>query len=138
MILDSRKIIKNQRPPKTLSESTHLIYIWEYTTHGITKCKNKSYTFENPKTTFMMNKNLSCKSKYEVNETECKEICKVSTKALSTGISLHKSNIRLTENKKNYMNFKHPYKCSIGSFRTMLIYHKDGLHIIPNKRKTSL
>ena len=66
--------------PTTRSSYYIYIYIYIYTiyiftTYGVTKCKNKrcevcniiikrkSYTFENPKTKFIMNKNVSCNSK---------------------------------------------------------------------------
>ena len=87
-ILNSTKIIKSQRQPrkKILTSST----FEEHTTHGDIKCKNKkcgicniiiegkSYNFENPKTTFIINKNSRCNSKRIVYVIKCCK-CKLYT-----------------------------------------------------------
>ena len=62
----------------------------------------ESYTFEDPKTTFI-NKKLSCNSKnvvYVIQSNKCKEIYIKSTQAFNTIISLYKINIKLPKNRK--------------------------------------
>ena len=94
------------------------------------------YTFENPKTKFRINKNLSCNSKNVVYTIECnkyKEVCIGSMQALNTRISLHKSNIKLPENRK--LNaFKYLHKCSNGIFKTMSIYQTNDYTLLQIKK----
>ena len=74
--------------------------------------EGKSYTFKNPETKFKIDKNLSCNSKnvaYIIECNECKEIYTGSTQALNTRISLHKSNIKIEENRKWNVS-KHLYQ----------------------------
>ena len=71
-ILDTTKIIKNQRQSKNLKRILTFSTFGENTTQEVTKCINKrckicdiiiegkSYTFKNPETKFKINKNLSC------------------------------------------------------------------------------
>ena len=114
-ILDTAKIIKNQRQPKNLKRILTSSTFGESTTHGVTKCNNKrckvcdiiiegkSYTFKNPETKFRIDKNLSCNTKnvvYIIECGECKEIYIGSTRAPNTRTSLHKSNIKIEENRK--------------------------------------
>ena len=95
------------RQPKNLKR-----ILTSSTPKGITKCndkrcklcdiviKGKSYNFKNPKTKLKINKDLSCNSKnivYIIECSKCKEIYIGSTQALNT-ISLHRSNIKITEN----------------------------------------
>ena len=55
--------------------------------------EGKSYTFENPKTTFITNKKLSC------NECrKCKKVYMGLMQALDNKISLDRNNIKLSEN----------------------------------------
>ena len=97
-ILDTTKIIKSQKQPKTLKRIFTCIY-GENTTQGVTKCYNKrckicdiiiegkSNTFKKPETKFKINKNLSCNSKnvvYIIECSKCKEIYIESTQALNT------------------------------------------------------
>ena len=56
------------------------------------------------------------------------------TKALNTRISLHKSNIKLPENRKLYVS-KHHYKCRCGVFRTMTIYQTGDYTLLQIKEK---
>ena len=74
-ILDTTKIIKNQRQPKDLKRILLSSTFRENTTQGVTKCNNKwckicniifegiSYTLKNLETKFKINKDLSCNSK---------------------------------------------------------------------------
>ena len=62
----------------------------------------KSYTFENPKTKFIIHNDLSCNSKnvvYIIESNKCKEVYIGSTQDLNIRISLQKNNIKLPENK---------------------------------------
>ena len=86
--------------------------------------ERKSYNFENPKTTFIINRNLSCNSKNVVYIIECNKCEKVyigSTQVLNTSVSIHKSNIQLSENRK-LNSSKHRNECSNEMFKTMPIY----------------
>ena len=65
--------------------------------------KAKSYTFENLKTKFIINRILKNNSKNVdclIKCNKCKEVYVDSTQALNTRISLNKNNINLQENKK--------------------------------------
>ena len=76
--------------------------------------EEKSYTFKNPETKFKINKDLTYNSKNIVYITECskyKEIYIESTQTLNTRISLHMSNIEITESRKLNVS-KHLYECS--------------------------
>ena len=129
-ILDTTKIIKSQRQPKNLKRILSSTTFGENTTKGVTKSNNKRYKirdiiiegkfniFKNSETKFKINKNLSCNSKYVVyiiECSECKEIYIGSTQALNSKISLHKSNIKIKENRKLNV-LKHLYQCSRGKF----------------------
>ena len=118
------KIIKARDNSKIWKEYSPLQNLVKNTTQGVTKCKNKrckicdiiiegkSYTLKNPETKFKINKNLSCNSKNEVyiiEGNECKEIYIGSTQALNTRTSLHKSNIKIEENRKLNVS-KHLYQ----------------------------
>ena len=79
------------------------------------------YTFKNTETKFKINKNLSCNSKNVVFLIECiefKEIYMRSTQALNTRTSLHRSDIKIEENRKLNVS-KHLYQCNRGKFRIM-------------------
>ena len=125
-ILDTTKIFKSQRQPKHLIRILNSSTFGENTTQGVTKCNNKqckiydiiiegkSYSFKIPETKFKIIKNSSCNSKnvvYIIECNECKEIYIGSTQALNTRISLHKSNIKIEENRKVNVS-KHLYQCS--------------------------
>ena len=59
---------------------------------------------KNLETKFKINKDLSCNSKnvvYIIECSKCKEIYLGSTQALNTRASIHRSNIRITENREN-------------------------------------
>ena len=118
-ILDTTKIIKSQRQPQKLKRIFTFSTFGENTTQEVTKsinkrCKicdiiieGKSYTFKNPETKFKINKNLSCNSKnvvYIIERCECREIYIGSTQALNTKTSLHKSDIKIEENRKLFQN----------------------------------
>ena len=86
--------------------------------------KRKSYIIKNPETKFRMNKDFSCRLKnlvYVVEYNKCKEICIGSTQALNTRISIYKSNIKITENRKINVSI-HLYECRHGKFKLMCIY----------------
>ena len=149
-ILDTIKIIKSQRQPKNMKKILTSSTFGNDTIQGATKCKNKrckicdmiieykSYTFKNPETKFKINKNLSCNSKkvvYIIECNECKEIYIGSTQALNTRASLHKSNIKIEENRKLNVS-KHIYQCSRGKFNIMPIYQNNDYTLLQIKERT--
>ena len=102
-ILATIKIIRTKQLQNILSS-----IFGEHTTHGVSKSKNqrcrvcsiimeeKSYTFENPNTTFMMNKNLNCipiNVVYIIKYCNGKKVYIGSTSALNNKVSLHRRNI---------------------------------------------
>ena len=112
--LTQQKSLKARQPQKLKRIFTSSTF-GENTTQGVTKCNNewckicdiiiegKSYTFKNPETKFKINKNLSCNSKnvlYIIECNKCKEIYVGWTLALNTRTPLHKSNIKIGENRK--------------------------------------
>ena len=100
--------------------------------------EGKSYTFKkNPETKFKINKNSSCNSKnvvYIIECSECKEIYIGSTQALNTKTSLHKSDIKIEENRKLNVS-KHQYQCSQGKFKIMPIYQNNNYTLLQIKEK---
>ena len=90
-----------------------------------------SDTIENPKTTFIMNRNLSSNLKnvfYIIKPTNCSEIYIGCTQSLNNSVSLHQRNVKFT---KNILN--HLYECSNGQFKTMPIYQTDDYSLLPIK-----
>ena len=143
------KIIKSQRQPKYLRRILTSSTFGKNTTQGVTKCNNKrckicdmiiegkSYAFKNLETKFKINKDLNCNSKnvvYIIEYSKCKEIYIRSTQALNTRISLHKSNIKITENRKLNVS-KHLYECSQGEFKIMPIYQTNHNMLFQIKEK---
>ena len=66
---------------------------------------------EYPKTTFIINKKLSCNSKnvvYVIECRKCKKVYFVLIETLNNWVSLHKSNIKWPENRK--LCFKTPLR----------------------------
>ena len=94
--------------------------------------KGKSYTFKNPETKFRIDKNIV----YIIEYNKCKEIYTGSIKALNTRISLHRSNIKIPENRKLNVS-KHLYECSQGKFKVMPIYLTNNYTLLQIKEKTS-
>ena len=73
---------------------------------------------------FIIKKGLSCNSKFVVYIIECKKCKEVyigSMQALNIRISLHKSNIKIPENRKLNVS-KQLYECSHGEFKTLHLY----------------
>ena len=103
----------------------------------VTIIERKSYTFKNLEKKFKINKDLSCNSKTAVCIIECSK-CKViyigSTQAHKKRISLHKSNIKITENRKLNVS-KHLYECSQGQFKIMPIYQTNDYTLLQIKEK---
>ena len=142
-----QKSLKVRENPK-IFKNIHLFYIWGIQNTNVPKWKKryevcttimegKYYTFKTPKMTFIEIRNLSCNSEnivYVIKCSKCKEIYKRPTKALNTRIFLHKSNIKLPENRKVYVS-KHLYECSSRMFKIMPIYQTDDYSLTPNKRK---
>ena len=143
------KIIKSQRQPKHLQRILTSSTFGENTTQGVTKCNNKrckicdiiiegkSYTFKNPETKAKINKNLSCNSEnivYIIEYSECKEIYIGLTQAFNTRITLHRSNIKIEENRKLSVS-KHLYQCSRGKFEIMPIYQTNDYTLLQIKEK---
>ena len=99
--------------------------------------EGKSYSFKNLETKFKINKNLSCNSKnvvYIIECSECKEIYIGSTQALNTTASLHRSNIKIKENRKLNVS-KHLYQCCQGKFKIMPIYQTNDYVLLQIKEK---
>ena len=94
--------------------------------------EDKSYTFKSLETKFKINKYLSCNSKnvvYRIECSKCKEIYIGSTQALNTRTSLHKSNIKIEENRKLNVS-KHLYQCSRGEDNIMQIYQNNDYTLL--------
>ena len=88
-------------------------------------------------TKFKIDKDLSCNSKivvYIIKCSKCKEIYIGSTQALNTRISLHKSNIKITENRKLNIS-KHLYECDQGYFKIIPIYQTNNYMLLQIKEK---
>ena len=147
--LDTIKIIKSQRQPKNLKRILTFSTFGEIATQGVTKyndkrCKicdiiieGKSYNFKNPETKFKIDKTLSCNSKnivYIIECNECKEIHIGSTQALNTRTSLHKSNIKIEENRKSNVS-KRLYQCSQSIFKIMPNYQTNDYMLFQIKEK---
>ena len=147
--LTQKKSLKARDNPKNLKRILTSSTFGENTTQGVTKCNNKwckicdiiiegkSYTFKNLETKFNINKDLSCNSKnvvYIIECRKCKEICIGSTQAINTRISLHRSNIKITENKKLNV-LKHLYECSQGEFKIMPLYQTNHYMLLQIKEK---
>ena len=79
--------------------------------------EGKSYTLENSKTKFTINKKLSCNSKTVVYIIECKKCKEVN----NIRIQFNNSNIILPENRKRYVS-KHLFECGNGTFKTVPLY----------------
>ena len=92
----------------------------------------KSYTIENMETKFRINKDLSCNSKNVVYVIECNK--RKETQALNTRISLHKSNCKITKNRKLNVS-KHLYECSQDKFEVMNIYQTNDYTLLQIKEK---
>ena len=63
---------------------------------------------------------------------KCKEVYIRSTQVLNTRISLHKSNIKIPENRKLS---KHLYECRKGKFKTMPLYRTNDSTLLQIKEK---
>ena len=96
--------------------------------------KEKSYTFKNKETKFIINKDLSCNSKNIVYIIECNKVYIGFTQALNTRISFHKSNIIIPENRKLNVT-KDLYECNHGEFKTMPIYETNDITSFQIKEK---
>lgn len=105
------------------------------TTHGVKKCENKKcgvcdiliegnhYKFKNTSTPFEIRKNLTCNSKNVVYVMECSNCAENyigCTQALNYRVALHKSNIKIADNR--YLNVsKHIATCGNAKFKVMPI-----------------
>ena len=99
--------------------------------------EGKSYTFKNPETKFKIIKNLSCNSKIVIYIIECyewKEIYIGSTQALNTRTSLHKSNIKIEENRKLNVS-KYLYQCSRGKLNIISINQNNDYTLLQIKER---
>ena len=97
--------------------------------------EGKSYTSENLKITFIKNRNLSCNPKNVVYIIKCTNYNKIyigCTQMLNNRVCLHKSNIKLPENRKLYI-LKHSYKCSKRNFEIMPIYQTNDYSLLQIK-----
>ena len=99
--------------------------------------EGKYYTFKNPEIKFKINKDLSGNSKnvvYIIECSKCKEIYIASTQALISRISLHKSNIKITENRKLNVS-KYLYECSQDVVKIMPKYQTNNYMLLQIKEK---
>ena len=99
--------------------------------------EGKSYSFKNQETKFKINEDLSCNSKnvvYIIKYSECKEIYIGSRQALNTRTSLHRSYIKIEENRKLDV-LKHLYQTSQGKFEIMPIYQTNDYKLLQIKEK---
>ena len=144
--LTQQKSLKARQPKnlkRILTSSTFL----ENITQGVTKCNNKwckicdiiiegkFSTFKNSETKFKINEDLNGNSKNVIYITECskcKEIYRGSTQAFNTRTSLHRSNIKITEN-RNLNVSKHLHECSWGEFKIMPIYQTNNYMLVQIK-----
>ena len=84
-----------------------------------------------------MNKNVSCNTKnvvYVIECCKCKKVDIGSTQTLNNRVTLHRSNIKLLENRKHYVS-KHLYECSNGMFKIKSIYQTDDDTLLQIKEK---
>jgi len=148
-ILDTTKIIKSKRQSRNLKQILTSSKFGIRTTQGVSKCGNRrcgvcniiiegtTYTFKNPHTTFKINRNLDCTSKnvvYVIECTNCKKIYIGCTSSLNKRISLHKSNIKLANNRNLYVS-KHIHECNQGKFKVMPLYQTDDYTLLLIKEK---
>ena len=146
-IVDTTKIIKSQRQPQNLqriltSSTLEKNLTQRDTIHNNKRCKIcdiiikvEYYTFKIPETKFKINKNLSCNSKnvvYIIKCSECKEIIIGLTHAFNTRTSLHRSNIKIEENRKLTVS-KHLYQCNQGEFKIMPLYQNNDYTLLQIK-----
>ena len=126
---------------KTLKHTLTSSNFGERTTQEVSKCKIKrvglrniiieenSYTFKNSKTTLIMNWNLCSNLKkrcclHNPMHQLQHDIHSLHTSAEKKRVSLHRSNIKLTEHRKIYV-LKHLSECSKENFKIMPIYQTD-------------
>ena len=96
------------------------------------------FQFKHSGINFEIKRNLTCTSKnvvYVIQCDECKEEYIGSTKQLNQRISLHKSNIKLPQNRVLFVS-KHIFECSKGNFKVMPIYQTDDYSMITIKEQS--
>lgn len=138
-LLNETKIIKSKRQPKNLKQTLTSAYFGNDTIQGVKKCNNKrcgvcniliegtSYLFKNSTVPFEIKRNLTCNSKnvlYVIECSNCHDNYIGCTISLSNRTSLHKSNIKIANNRNLYVS-KHIFQCSGGHFKIMPIYQTD-------------
>ena len=151
-LLKETKLIKSKRQPKNLKKlltSAKFESENNLVTEGVSKCKNKRckicdiiiegkhFMFKHSGSYFEIKRNLTCTSKnvvYVLQCDKCKEEYIGSTKQLNQRISLHKSNIKLPQNRILFVS-KHIFECSKGNFRVMPIYQTDDYSMITIKEQ---
>ena len=97
--------------------------------------RRKILYFKKPEAKFKMNKDLSCNSKnvvYIIECSKCKEIYIGSVQVLNTRTSLHRSNIKIEENRKLNVS-KHLYQCRQGKFKIMPLYQTNDYTLLQIK-----
>ena len=143
------KISRSRRQQKILKHRQTFPKFGEYTVHGASKCNNKkcggcnvimdgkSHTFKNPKTTFMINLGSNSKNVvYIIICTDCSNIYIGYTQPLNKRIFQHKSNVKLSQNRKLYVS-KHLYECSKEDFKIMQYTRLMTTYYFKYKKKTS-
>lgn len=147
--LKNTKIIKSKRQPNNLKKMLTSSKLNKPNIQGVTKCnkqkcgvcdiilEGKTYTFTNPHRTFKIKNNLNCTSKNVIYVLQC-ELCKESyigaTKNLTHRTALHKSNIKITENRKLHVS-KHIHTCSGGKFKIQPLYQNSDYSYLLDQEK---
>ena len=151
-ILNETKIIKSKRQPKNLK---HLLTRAHFTSNEksnegcVIKCNNKrckvcdiiiegrTFKFKNSSSLFYIKRVLNCNSKnviYVILCENCKEEYIGCTQSLNHRVALHKSNIKLPQNRNLFVS-KHIFQCSNGNFKIMPIYQTDDYSNITLKEQ---
>ena len=151
-ILNETKLVKSKRQPKNLKKILTCAKFDmkdDSTLEGVSRCKNKrckicniliegrNFKFKHSTSIFEIKRNLTCTSKnvvYVLQCDNCKEEYIGSTKQLNHRISLHKSNIKLPQNRVLFVS-RHIFDCSEGNFKVMPIYQTDDYSMITIKEQ---
>ena len=151
-ILNETKLVKSKRQPKNLKKILTCAKFEmndDSTLEGVSRCKNKrckicdiliegrNFKFKHSASNFEIKRNLTCTSKnvvYVLQCDNCKEEYIGSTKQLNHRISLHKSNIKLPQNRILFVS-RHIFDCSEGNFKVMPIYQTDDYSMITIKEQ---
>ena len=99
--------------------------------------EGKVFKFKNCHTEFEVKRNFTCNSKnvvYVIQCDRCKEEYIGSTQQLNHRVALHKSNIKIPQNRILFVS-KHIYECSNGHFHIMPLYQSDNYSLLTIKEQ---